>query len=346
MRWPWEKREQGTVTTYTDRVVGEIERQAVGGSSDPSTLAAVETCVGLWARAMASAEVDPINELTRSVTAEVLHLTGRELARTGNALFLIDLVGSLVELRPVASYDVRGGISPSTWVYRVDLPSPSNWQTRLVTAGEVLHFRINAAISEPWRGRGPLSLAQSTGRLACSVETALRLEQGFAPGRVAQTDAEGDEISKYAKELSGGGYVVQGAADPAEAVSGQEHKIQPLGPSPEETQITLRSETARSILSVYGVPPSLYESAGDGSGQREGFRRLWSSTLLPCARLIADEISSKLDTPGSSLTLSELAASDAQGRGRALASRATVVKNLVAVGIEPERALKLAGFDD
>ena len=139
---------------------------------------------------------------------------------------------------------------------------------------------------------------------------------------------------------------MQGAADPTEAVSGQEHKIQTLGPSPDEGQISLRSEAARSILSVYGVPPSLYESQGDGSGQREGFRRLWSSTLLPCARLIADEISSKLDTPGSSLTLSELAASDAQGRGRAISSRAMAVKNLVASGVEPERAIKLAGFDE
>ena len=157
MRWPWQTEKRESDENYSDKVSNEIFRQAVGGSSDPSTLAAVETCVGLWARAMASAEVDPINDLTRSVTAEVLHLTGRELARTGNALFLIDLVGSRVELRPVATYDVRGGISPSTWVYRVDLPSPSNWQTRLVTAGQVLHFRINAAISEPWRGRGPLS---------------------------------------------------------------------------------------------------------------------------------------------------------------------------------------------
>ena len=71
----------------------------LGGVLTLQQLAAVETCVGLWARAMASAEVDPINELTRSVTAEVLHLTGRELA-WGNALFLIDLVGSRVELRP------------------------------------------------------------------------------------------------------------------------------------------------------------------------------------------------------------------------------------------------------
>ena len=71
---------------------------------------------------------------------------------------------------------------------------------------------------------------------------------------------------------------------------------------------------------------------------------MWSSTLLPCARLIADEISSKLDTPGSSLTLAELKASDAQGRGRALASRSMAVKNLIAAGIAPDRALELAEF--
>ena len=76
------------------------------------------------------------------------------------------------------------------------------------------------------------------------METALRLEQGFAPGRVAQTDAQGDEINAYAKELSLGGYVVQGAADPTEAVSGQEHKIQTLGPKPDErtNQLEIRNK--------------------------------------------------------------------------------------------------------
>ena len=117
-----------------------------------------------------------------------------------------------------------------------------------------------------------------------------------------------------------------------------------IGPEPNETQAELRTDVGRSILSAYGLSPSLFEPTGDGSGQREAFRRMWASVFVPIVRAIASEIADKLDTPGASLELAELRASDAQGQARALSARAGAVKLLIEAGIDRDRALDLAGF--
>ena len=122
-----------------------------------------------------------------------------------------------------------------------------------------------------------------------------------------------------------------------------------VGPEPDAIlKLRLRTESfkRRFCARGYGLSPSLFEAAGDGSGQREAFRRMWSSVFVPITRCMAAELSEKLDTPGVDLELSELRAADSQGQGRALSARAVAVKQLVEAGVDRARALELAGFDN
>ena len=344
MRWPWqtEKREQPS-SDYSDQATASILRMAEGGYGGPESVSAVEVCLGLWSRALGSAEVSPSNELTGGVSPDLLATAARELGRTGNSLFYLQLVGSRIECLPIASYDVRGSHSPESWVYRIDLPGPSDYRTRLVPSGEVLHFRINQSASEPWRGRSPLSLSRSTARLAEKIEKSLTREQIFAPARMVFSDLLDEDLTNFITEVRRGGVVIVGGSDDQAGPTPSTRSPQALGPDPSISQISLRSEAAMSILSVFGVPPSLFGSSGD-SDARESWRRFVLSTINPLARMCEAELRGKLDSPDLSLSLEDLRSGDLQGRGRATAARALAMRNLVTAGLSVEDAREAAGI--
>ena len=93
------------------------------------------------------------------------------------------------------------------------------------------------------------------------------------------------------------------------------------------------------VLGACGVPPTLFSERSDGTAQRESFRRYLHSTLDPLARLIAAELSTKLETEVD-VDLSAIHAADVQGRARAWRSL---------VGPEgamtPEAAAMLVGLE-
>ena len=224
----------------------------------------------------------------------------------------------------------------------LSLGGPSRERTVRTSAVSVVHFRINAEFS--WRGRSPLQIAAATGRLGAQVEKSLALEQSFLPSRVALTDASGDEIGHYAKELAAGGVITQGAIDPTDKSGGLTRLIQKIGPAPDGEEVTLRSNVQRSILSAFGLSPSMFESGSDGTSQRESFRRAYTTTLNPLAMMIAQELSEKLESPVT-LSLNEIRASDEQGRARGLASRAAAFKIFVTEGkMTTDAARELAGL--
>ena len=95
-------------------------------------------------------------------------------------------------------------------------------------------------------------------------------------------------------------------------------------------------EAARlEVLSACGVPPSLFLDA-DGTGQRESFRRFLHTTLQPLARIVASELSDKLEADVR-LNLDGLFAADLSGRARAFQS-------LVGGGMDIGKAASLAGL--
>ena len=344
MNWPWAKPETRQASVdYTDRVVSEILARATGTTADVRTIAATEAAVGTYGRCIASATLTPSNLITASVTPEILALAGRGLATRGNFVAVIEVEGGAVRLAPVAYYNVSGEADPASWMYRCDLAGPSRQRTRRVEASGVVHFRINAEPSRPWDGRSPLEVASATGKLSASVEQSLQREQAFLPARVVYTERQSGMITEFLSDISKGGLVGEGSIDEttSRAASQPPHKI---GPVPDEQQVALRTETSRAILSAYGLSPALFEAAGDGSGQREAWRRAWASVFLPITRCMASELAEKLDPPGVELALSELRASDSMGQGRAIASRALAVKHLTEAGVTVDVAREVVGI--
>ena len=92
-----------------------------------------------------------------------------------------------------------------------------------------------------------------------------------------------------------------------------------IGANPPESMIGLRRDVQASILAACGCPGSLLERS-DGTLAREEMRRFLHSTISPEARIVADELAVKLDTPGLAFDFSNLFASDLSGRARSFQS--------------------------
>ena len=74
----------------------------------------------------------------------------------------------------------------------------------------------------------------------------------------------------------------------------------------------------------------------EGTGQRESFRRLLHSTIMPLGRIVAEELSDKFEA-NMSLSFDALFAADLSGRARAF-------QNLVGGGMDLAKAAALAGL--
>ena len=108
--------------------------------------------------------------------------------------------------------------------------------------------------------------------------------------------------------------------------------------------VELYEQLERAICGSLGVPAGLVLSDGDGAAARENFRFFSASTVAPMLRAVQTEWETKI----APLTfgLDALRASDETARARALGSRSTAFKNLVAGGVPVERALEISGLDD
>ena len=84
-----------------------------------------------------------------------------------------------------------------------------------------------------------------------------------------------------------------------------------------ETNIELRTESAKAILTAYGVSPAMFE--GDGNAMREARRLMFLDTILPTSAIIADELSAKLETTVE-ISHNESEYADSQRLGRYLKS--------------------------
>ena len=267
MRWPWgrtEKRQAGG--GFTDALVAAIVARAGGASiGEPNAIAAVEVAAGLWSRAFASADLDPV---IPAVTPSVLASVGRELVRRGESLFAIDVVDGAIRLTPIASWDVAGGASSSTWIYRLDMAGPSGSQTRIYPSASVLHFRYAPSPESPWRSPSPLGYARATGKLAANLELRLGEEAGARVGYLLPVPADGgggdaddplESLKADLGRLSGGTALIEttsgGWGEGRGAAPQMDWKPQRIGASPPATLPELRGDAAMAVLAACGVPP-------------------------------------------------------------------------------------------
>ena len=178
-------------SSYTDSLVNLLQAQAGGVSPDSSALGALEVAAGLWSRGFASAKLTPASSLTESVTPSVLSAIGRSLVRKGESLHVLEVdPGGRLRLIEADSWDIDGGFLPSSWVYNVELPGPSDSVSKRVESSGVVHCRLAWHSATPWRGVSPLEFATSTGSLASFLETRLGEESSSPVGTIIPIPAD------------------------------------------------------------------------------------------------------------------------------------------------------------
>lgn len=322
---------------YTDLLTAGFAAAASGtavSATEVGFLGALEVCAGTWARAFASARVEPQTPVTAALTPGVLSAIGRRLIRRGEAVHVIDVDPSgAVRLDEASWWDVQGGPRPP-WTYQTTLTGPSTTETRWVQSDGVLHVRYAYSEAAPWRGIAPLGWAARTGALAAALERSLADEAGGPVGSLVPVpegqreptdgDQEGDDpladlkadVAKLRGALAfvetmAGGYGDRGGRPDAD------WKPRRIGADPPETLAALRTGAALTVFGACGVPPSLVTLPADGTGQREAWRRFLHGSVGPVARIVEAELAAKLDTPDLRLVLDDLAAADMTGRARA-----------------------------
>ena len=183
MKWPWSRPEIRS-SSYTDQIVSRLFAAAAGGTGDGSGLGAIETAARWWGAGLALARVTPSSSALDAVSPSILDSVGRQLCRTGESLFVIDVRHDRVTLTPCGSWSVHGGHDPTTWMYRCVLSGPDQTTTTTREASGVLHIRYSPHPSRPWAGRSPLTLALDTARVAGLLETATAGELNFTQQQV------------------------------------------------------------------------------------------------------------------------------------------------------------------
>ena len=310
-RWPWtsEKRES---QPFTDAIVQAIVSQSAGSTpGDPGAIAALETAAGLYALAFASAKVEAVGPVARAVTPAFLALVVRDLIRRGESVHLIEVDRGGAMLRPVGSWDVRGGHREAEWFYRLDLFGPSGNVTRFVPSAAALHFRYAVDPARPWLGLGPLQWARSTGTLAANLEIRLGEGAGASVGAFVPIPADGggdDEpdtdplagLKSDIKAAKGRNLLIEttsaGWGSGRQSAPMSDWTPRRFGADPPDALERLRSESGMAVLTACGVPVSLATDA-DGTSQRESWRRFVLSSCAGVAALVTAELTAKLGTP-------------------------------------------------
>ena len=346
MRWPWtrEKRE----SSFTDALVVQLLSSATGASlALPTATAALETCCGLVSRAFSAAEVAGPAWARAALSPQCLGMIGRALIRDGEIVFAVDAEAGELRLFPAADHDVTGGHSPASWTYRLNLAGPSYLATRTpIPAEGVLHFMYTADPARPWHGVGPIESAKLAGRLSAETVKALADEAGGPRGHllpVPETDGQDGTITELKadiKRLNGSTAVVESMSSGWQT---GDHNTAPrsdweakrLGFDAPASLIQAANLATREILSACGVSPALFEASA-AAAVREAWRQLLFGTIAPLGRLVAHELSRKLEAEVS-LDWHELRASDLAGRARAFQS-------MVGGGMDVAKAAALAGL--
>ena len=211
--WPFGKRKPET-RSYADLLTAGFEATAATASGDVRQTSAVETAAGLWASALAGADVTG----PAAVTPDVLALIGRSLIRDGEAVLRVELHDGAPVLRWSPTFDVH-----MDWRYSLHLPVPGGTETVTEPPEAVAHFRWSADATQPWRGVGPLSRARHAATLLANVERRLGEEAGAPVGYVlpvpvgtVDNDDDADPLANLRSDLAR----LKGGVSPVESTAG------------------------------------------------------------------------------------------------------------------------------
>lgn len=327
---------------FTDGVVSQILAGAEGinATADILQTFAAEYAIGLISRSFAVGRLDPeIPGLGPSVLADF----GRSLLVCGNYVAALEVADGGIRLVRAASWDIEGGYKPQSWRYRLDLPGPSRFTSRRISEAGVVHIKVNANPSTPWKGRSPLEIAGVSSAALAMLELRLSQEVGQSAGNLLPVPEGMDDdplnaLKADIKNLNGKTALVEsttsgygtGRAN-APLVDWLQRRI---GWAIPEHNVIQRRDLIDDTLTACGIPASLRNA--DGAALREGYRQFLTSTIQPLADIAAAELSDKLERP-ISLSFGKLAAVD-------IAARARAYGTLVTAGMDEEEAKHLAGL--
>ena len=345
MRLPWQsKLETRADSSYTDALIAAITANAKGQTTAfPNATGALEASAGLVGRAFATAVVQTESTaVMRALTPACLLLIGRALIRRGEIVLYIDTSAGMIDLLPCQSHDVDGGPQPAFWTYRCTVSGPERTFTFEATpATSVVHLTYAREPETPWRGIGPLQAAQLTGRLAAETSAALADESSGPRGHLLGVPVDGDDptvanLKQDLRNLAGKIALLEtgdwGGGAGGGMVDGKPERI---GPEPPAALVELFKLSAESVYSACGIDPALLTDA-QGTAKREAYRQFLFGTVAPLGKMVAAELSAKLDTPVA-LDWEELRASDIAGRARAFGT-------MVTGGMDVDRAAALSGL--
>ena len=276
--WPFgHKLETRAESSYTDTLIAALVSRAQGKSlSIPTATAALEACAGTVGRGFAASEVSGPDSLARALTPGVLELIGRSLIRRGELVLLIDTEAGRLRLIPAETHDVEGGPYPETWEYRLTLGGPSRTVTHdFVPAASVLHFRYAVDASTPWRGNGPLAVANLAGKLSAETVSALANESSGPVGRLLGIPVDGQdatvlELKADIRDARGRTALIE-TGDWSGGDSKVDLKTERFGAEPPASLVQLVTIASQEVYSACGLNQALWggSQAGGGEGGME-----------------------------------------------------------------------------
>lgn len=326
--------------------VSELYARAVfdavsGQKHGVRSTSAANAAAGLVGRAFSIAEVNM--GFDSALTPEWLGMVGRELILAGEVVCDV-VIDDGIRLVPASQWDIQGmGDDPDGWQYTLTIPSPGRSKVVRRTGSAVVHLRHSVMPSRPWRGLGPLDVAVLDGTLLANITEALRDEAGsprgaFLPIPVKDGDDETlagwrDRIGRAAGRIM----AVESMATNWQAGGippRRDYETVRFGFDAPATATVLMKAASDAVYAVCGIPKGLVD--GSGTGAREGYRQLLFGTVSPLGKLVAAELSRKLETD-ITLDWTELRAGDIAGRARAFQS-------LINGGMDITQAAALSGL--
>ena len=336
--WPFgaeRVEERAADASATDVLIAAILARSDGSTASATATAALEGAAGIVGRAFASAIVKAPEPVVGVLGPEILAQIGRTLVRHGEIVYAIDvdpITG--LSLRPCAEHEIAGRADPDTWRYQCTMTGPSGRDTRRTVLGDgVIHLRYAVDPNQPWRGIGPIKAASLAGKLSAETAAALADESSGPRGGLLPIPADGedetvDKLKADIKNLKGKVGLVEGGDwdNPGEGRS-TDWTVRRVGAEPPSALVSLHELATREIYAACGVSPSM---------NRETFRQFFTTTMAPLGKIVAAELSNKLQVD-LSFDWSELRAADITGRARAFQS-------LVAAGMDLDDAAKVSGI--
>ena len=348
MMWPFAtiRELRSEVRGYSDTLTQLLVARAGGGeepTGSASITAAAECAAGMWARAFTAATMTPeVAVLTPSLLASI----ARSLIIAGESLHVIRVLDGELYLLPASSWDVTGDSPhPSSWEYELQLDGPDGSRKVTAPSAGVVHCRYSYDASRPWQGIGPLAHAGLDSGLLSALVTRLSQEASAPSGYMLATPVDGASattatLRQDLRSAEGGVVLAEtmasGYGDSA-AAPHSDFAQKRFGGEPPDVLRALRSEVGMDVMSAAGIPASLGYRQADGTAQREAWRRFLHGSVAPVGRIVAAEITHKLEVPGLRFRFGALYASDIVGRAGAFSK-------LVAGGMDLAEAREIAGL--